>query len=198
VGIVKVNRRSVPASISWRSTPSRPTRYCTRTQPDSRERTPASALGRQHRRAGDPWPGFREDRASLHCAVARIRNARQHRHPATLRATRQHVVDELFWQDKIVPALGRIRPNARWHPAPRSPGHPRSSPGDGGDEKWQPRVGVELDIARVRSQDASKQVRVYVDFSHACSNSTCKLLNNMQGKTYNDDRVMFMIEVTGL
>ena len=65
-------------------------------------------------------------------------------------------------------------------------------------KEWQPRVGVELDIARVRSQDASKQVRVYVDFSHACSNSTCKILNNMQGKTYNDDRVMFMVEVTGL
>ena len=65
-------------------------------------------------------------------------------------------------------------------------------------KEWQLRVGVELDIARVRSQDASKQVRVYVDFSHACSNSTCKLLNNMQGKTYNDDRVMFVIEVTGL
>ena len=50
----------------------------------------------------------------------------------------------------------------------------------------------------MRSKDASKQVRVYLDFSHACSNSTCKLLNNMQGKTYNDDRVMFTIEVTGL
>ena len=65
-------------------------------------------------------------------------------------------------------------------------------------KEWQLRVGVELDISRVRSQDASKQVRVYVDFSHACSNSTCKLLNNMRGKTYNDDRVMFVIEVTGL
>ena len=65
-------------------------------------------------------------------------------------------------------------------------------------KEWQPRVGVELDIARVRSKDASKQLRVYIDFSHACSNATCKLLNNMQSKTYNDDRVMFTIEVTGL
>ena len=65
-------------------------------------------------------------------------------------------------------------------------------------KEWQPRVGVELDIARVRNRDATKQVRVYIDFSHACSDTTCKLLNNMQGKTYNDDRVMFTIEVTGL
>jgi len=65
-------------------------------------------------------------------------------------------------------------------------------------KEWQPRVGVEFDIARVRSKDASQQVRLYLDFSHACSNSTCKLLNNMQGKTYNDGRVMFTIEVTGL
>jgi hypothetical protein len=65
-------------------------------------------------------------------------------------------------------------------------------------KEWQPRVGVELDLARVRSRDASKQLRVYLDFSHACSNSTCKTLNTMQGKTYDDGRVMFVIEVTGL
>jgi hypothetical protein len=65
-------------------------------------------------------------------------------------------------------------------------------------KEWQPRYGAELDIARLRSKDASKQVRVYIDFSRACSDSTCKLLNNMQGKTYDDDRMMLTIEVTGL
>lgn len=57
---------------------------------------------------------------------------------------------------------------------------------------------MELDIARLRSRDASKQWRVYVDFSHACSDRTCRLLNNVHGKTYNDDRVVFVIEVSGL
>jgi hypothetical protein len=94
-----------------------------------------------------------------------------------------HVVDELFWQDRIVPARGRIGlPTLLVDILGRAPGHTESSPGDGSDDRWQPRVGVELDIARVRNQDASKQVRVYVDSSHACSNSTCKLLNKMQAR----------------
>ena len=32
----------------------------------------------------------------------------------------------------------------------------------------------------------------------AGGDSTCKLLNNVQGKTYKDDRIRFTIEVTGL
>ena len=45
---------------------------------------------------------------------------------------------------------------------------------------------------------ASRQLRVFIDFSHACSDSTWALLNTTQGKTYNDDRLMFTIELTGL
>jgi hypothetical protein len=176
-------------------------------QPDSRER----ALGilpsvGSIAALATHGQGFREStEPSLHCAVAKD-NCNVHLDNIAIRLGNynanapEHVVDELLWQDKIVPALGRIGlPTPlvdilrRAHPV-----IPNLRQVTAVTKEWQPRVGVELDIARVRSQDVSKQVRVYVDFSHACSNSTCKILDNMQGKTYNDDRVMFMIEVTGL
>jgi len=176
-------------------------------QPDSRER----ALGilpsvGSIAALATHGQGFREStEPSLHCAVAKD-YCNVHLDNIAIRLGNynanapEHVVDELFWQDKIVPLLGRVGlPTPlvdilrRAHPM-----IPNLRQVTAVTKEWQPRVGVELDIARVRSQDASKQVRVYVDFSHACSNSTCKILNNMQGKTYNDDRVMFMIEVTGL
>jgi hypothetical protein len=149
--------------------------------------------------------GFRENsEPSLHCAVAKD-YCNVHLDNIGIRLGNynanapEHVVDELFWQDNIVPALGRILPDPlvdllrRAHPV-----IPNLRQVSAVTKEWQPRVGAELDIARVRSKDGSKQVRVYVDFSHACSDSTCKLLNNMQGKTYNDDRLMLTIEVTGL
>ena len=176
-------------------------------QPDSRERTlgilpsvgSIAALATHGR-------GFREStEPSLHCAVAKD-FCNVHLDNIAIRLGNynvnapQHVVDELVWQDKIVPFLGRqglptplVDILRRAHPT-----IPNLRQVTAVTKEWQPRVGVELDIARVRSQDASKQVRVYVDFSHACSNATCKLLNTMQGKTYSDDRVMFTIEVTGL
>lgn len=150
--------------------------------------------------------GFREkSEPSLHCAVAED-YCNVHLDNVGIRVGNynanapQHVVDELLWQDKILPAMLKvgISPHLvdilrRVHPVV-----PNLRQVTAVTKEWQPRVGVELDIARVRSKDASQQLRVYVDFSHACSDSTCRVLNNMQGKTYNDDRVMFTIEVTGL
>jgi len=176
-------------------------------QPDSRERSlgiipsvgSIAALATHGQ-------GFRENsEPSLHCAVAKD-YCNVHLDNIGIRLGNynanapQHVVDELVWQDKILPAMLTIGISPhfvdflrRVHPV--IPNLRQVTPVT---KEWQPRVGVELDIARVRSKDASKQLRVYVDFSHACNNTTCKLLNNMQGKTYNDDRVMFTIEVTGL
>lgn len=150
--------------------------------------------------------GYRENsEPSLHCAVASD-YCNVHLDNVGIRLGNynanapQHIADELVWQDKILPAMLRvgISPHfvdilRRVHPV--VPNLRQVTPVT---KEWQPRVGVELDIARVRSRDASQQVRVYIDFSHACSDTTCKMLNNMQGKTYNDDRVMFTIEVTGL
>lgn len=150
--------------------------------------------------------GYREDsEPSLHCAVAKdLCNV--HLDNVGIRLGNynanapQHVADELIWQDKILPGMLKvgISPHfvnllRRVHPIV-----PNLRQVTAVTREWQPRVGVEADIARVRSLDASKQVRVYIDFSHACTNSTCNLINNMREKTYNDDRVMFTIEVTGL
>jgi hypothetical protein len=176
-------------------------------QPDSRERLwgilpsvgSVAALathGQGYREKSEP---------SLHCAVAED-YCNVHLDNVGIRVGNynanapQHVVDELLWQDKILPGMLKIgiSPHLvdllrRVHPVV-----PNLRQVTAVTKEWQPRVGVELDLARVRSKDATQQLRVYVDFSHACSDSTCKVLNNMQGKTYNDDRVMFTIEVTGL
>ena len=150
--------------------------------------------------------GYRENsEPSLHCAVAKDK-CNVHLDNIGIRLgsynanAPEHVVDELLWQDKILPLMLRggvptqlVDFLRRAHPM-----IPNLRQVTAVTKEWQPRVGLEFDIARVRSTDASQQVRVYLDFSRACTNSTCKLLNNVQGKTYNDDRVMFTIEVTGL
>jgi hypothetical protein len=150
--------------------------------------------------------GYRENsEPSLHCAVEKD-YCNVHLDNVGIRLGNynanapQHIADELIWQDKIIPALLKIGISSHFVDILRRahPVVPNLRQVTAVTKEWQPRIGVELDIARVRSKDASKQLRVYIDFSHACSNSTCKLLNTMQGKTYNDDRVMFTIEVTGL
>jgi hypothetical protein len=150
--------------------------------------------------------GYRENsEPSLHCAVAKDK-CNVHLDNIAIRLSTynanapQHVVDELIWQDKILPAMIKIGISThlvdllrRAHPI-----IPNLRQVTAVTKEWEPRVGAELDIVRMRSKDASKQLRVYFDFSFACSDSTCKLLNNVQGKTYNDDRLGFTIEVTGL
>ena len=176
-------------------------------QPDSRERSlgiipsvgSIAALATHGQ-------GFRESsEPSLHCAVAKD-YCNIHLDNIGIRLGNynanapQHVADELIWQDNILPLLLKAGISTHFVDLLRRvhPVVPNLRQVTAVTKEWQPRVGAEFDIAHVRSQDASKQLRVYLDFSHACSNSTCKLLNNMQGKTYNDDRVMFTIEVTGL
>ena len=176
-------------------------------QPDSRERLwgilpsvgSVAALathGQGYREKSEP---------SLHCAVAKD-YCNVHLDNIGIRVGNynanapQHVADELIWQDKILPAMLKIGISPHFVDLLRRvhPVVPNLRQVTAVTKEWQPRVGAELDIARVRSKDASQQLRVYIDFSHACSDSTCKVLNNVQGKTYNDDRVMFTIEVTGL
>jgi hypothetical protein len=150
--------------------------------------------------------GYRENsEPSLHCAVAKDK-CNVHLDNIGIRLGNynanapQHVADELIWQDKILPGMLRIGISTHFVDLLRRahPIIPNLRQVTAVTKEWEPRVGVEFDIARVRSKDASKQLRVYLDFSHACSNSTCKLLNNVQGKTYADERLGFTIEVTGL
>lgn len=150
--------------------------------------------------------GYRENaEPSLHCAVARDR-CNIHLDNVAIRLgsynanAPQHVVDELVWQDIILPGMVKIGISRHFVDLLRRahPVVPNLRQVTAVTKEWEPRYGVELDIARVRSKDASKQVRILLDFSRACSDSTCGKLNNMQGKTYQDDRIMFTIEVTGL
>jgi hypothetical protein len=151
--------------------------------------------------------GYRENaEPSLHCAVAKDK-CNVHLDNIGIRLVSynvnapEHVVDELLWQDMILPLLQKNAPFGEYLVPLLRRAHPiipNLRQVTAVTKEWQPRVGVEFDIARVRSKDASQQVRLYLDFSHACSNSTCKLLNNMQGKTYSDGRAMVTIEVTGL
>ncbi|WP_165251147.1 hypothetical protein [Paludisphaera soli] len=150
--------------------------------------------------------GFRENsEPSLHCAVADD-YCNVHLDNIGIRLGNynanapQHIADELIWQDKILPAMLKIGISPHFVDLLRRvhPVVPNLRQVTAVTKEWQPRVGVELDIARVRSKDASKQVRVYIDFSHACSNSTCKIFNNVQGRTYDDKSMIFTIEVTGL
>ncbi len=92
----------------------------------------------------------------------------------------QHVVDELFWQDRIVPARGRIGlPTllvdilGRAHPVIPNLCQVTAVTKDGS------RASVSRLLARLR------QLPLQASQQDA-------------GKTYSDDRVMFMIEVTGL
>jgi hypothetical protein len=176
-------------------------------QPDSRERILGilPSVGSVAAMATH-GQGYRENsEPSLHCAVAPdVCNVHLDNIGIRLGSYNanapEHVVDELLWQDKIIPGLLAIGISTHFVDILRRvhPIVPNLRQVTAVTKEWQPRVGAELDLARVRSKDASKQLRVYIDFSHACSNSTCKLLNNMQGKTYNDDRIMFTIDVTGL
>ena len=150
--------------------------------------------------------GYRENaEPSLHCAVAKD-YCNVHLDNIGIRLGNynanapQHVVDELIWLDKILPAMLTIGVSPHFVDLLRRvhPVVPNLRQVTAVTKEWQPRVGVELDLARVRSRDAVQQLRVYVDFTHACSNSTCAMLNNTQGKTYQDDQLLFMIEITGL
>ncbi|MFO1303596.1 MAG: hypothetical protein U1F54_07675 [Burkholderiales bacterium] len=176
-------------------------------QPDSRERLLGivPSVG-SVAAAATHGQGFRENsEPSLHCAVAKD-FCNVHLDNVGIRLGNynanapQHVVDELAWQSIILPAMEKIGISSHFVGMLRRvhPVIPNLRQVSAVTKEWQPRVGVELDLARVRNRDATKQVRVYIDVSHACSDATCKLLNNVQGKTYNDDRVMFTIEVTGL
>jgi len=151
--------------------------------------------------------GFREDsEPSLHCAVAKdYCNVHLDNIPIRLGGNYianapQHTLDELFWQDMILPAMLTIgiSPHLvdilrRVHPV--VPNLKQVSPIT---KELQPRYGVELDLVRLRNKDATKQLRILIDFSRACTNSFCRAITNLQDKTYNDDRLGFTIEVTGL
>ncbi len=150
--------------------------------------------------------GYRENsEPSLHCAVAKD-FCNVHLDNIGIRLGNYnanapgHVIDELLWQDEVLPFLLKVGISTHFVDLLRRvhPVVPNLRQVSAVTKEWQPRLAVELDIARVRSRDAVKQLRVFVDFSHACSDSTCAFLNNTQGKTYNDDRMMLMFEVTGL
>jgi hypothetical protein len=106
-----------------------------------------------------------------------------------------HIVDELVWQDKIVPLLGKILPSGvtellhRLHPV--VPNSRQVVPFSG--------VGVEVDIAGGRSKDLQRHWRVTIDLTHSCANATCDVWRKIQGQSLQgDNKIMVMFKVVGM
>jgi hypothetical protein len=144
--------------------------------------------------------GYREKGTpSLHCAVAKD-ECSVHLDNIGFRSdgygpdAGQHIVDELIWQDKIVPKLRRVMPVAvvdflhRIHPVvPNS-------------RQFRPfsQVGLELDLLARRSPDLQRQIKITIDLSHSCSNATCDAFRQIDGKSIRmENTLMLNFKVIG-
>ncbi len=144
--------------------------------------------------------GYREiGSPSLHCAVEtnlcsvhldnigfRCENSGPNAGP--------HVVDELLWQDLIIPLLGEVLPTAvtdvlhRFHPV--VPNLQQFKPFSA--------VGVEFDLVSGRSPDLQQQVRLTIDLTHSCSDVACGMWRKLDGTTVkSDNKAMLMLKVNG-
>ncbi|QOJ14433.1 MAG: hypothetical protein HRU75_07180 [Planctomycetia bacterium] len=144
--------------------------------------------------------GFREEGSpSLHCAVAADR-CNVHLDNVGFRLSGygpdapQHIVDELIWQDKIVRPLRRILPSFasnilhRLHPV--VPNTRQMTPFSA--------VGAEFDLVSVRSKNLQQSLRLTIDATHSCKNSTCDALRALDGrKIEGDNRLMLTIKFLG-
>jgi hypothetical protein len=104
-------------------------------------------------------------------------------------------VDELVWQDKIVPLLGKVLPTPvvdllhRFHPM--IPNTRQIKP--------FANIGFEFDVASGRSRDLQRQWRVTIDVTHSCSDSTCDVWRKLDGKSVKgDNQAMLMFKVVGM
>ena len=107
----------------------------------------------------------------------------------------QHIVDELVWQDKIVPALGTLLPTVvtdflqRFRPV--IPNTRQVKPFSG--------LGLEFDVASGRSRDLQRQWRVTIDVTHSCSDITCDVWRKLDGKAVKgDNKTMLWLKVVGM
>lgn len=145
--------------------------------------------------------GYREEGSpSLHCAIAPdICNVHLDNIGFRLDGygpdAGQHIVDELVWQDKIVPLIGKILPTQitdllhRLHPM--IPNTRQVKPFS--------ELGVEVDVVSGRSRDLQRQWRVTIDLTHSCTNATCDAWRKLNGKSVEgDNKVMVMFKVVGM
>jgi hypothetical protein len=145
--------------------------------------------------------GYREKGSpSLHCAIAPdICNV--HLDNVGFRMdgygpdAGQHIVDELLWQDKIVPAVGKLLPTQvtdllhRFHPV--IPNTRQIKPFS--------ELGFEFDVASGRSRDLQRQWRVTIDVTHSCSDVTCDVWRKLDGKSVEgDNKATVMFKVVGM
>jgi hypothetical protein len=144
--------------------------------------------------------GYREPGSpSLHCAVASFL-CKVHLDNVGFVLTGytadagQHIVDELGYQTYVVANVAKLSvPLAsflgRIHPI-----MPNSS-------QFKPfsAVGARFDVYSKRSRDQQRQVKLTVDFTHACSDITCGTLGRFQGKSFQgENQVMLNLWFTGL
>jgi hypothetical protein len=145
--------------------------------------------------------GYRETGSpSLHCAVAPdLCNVHLDNVGFRLNGygpdAGQHIADELAWQDKIVPLLGKLLPHQatdflhRFHPV--IPSTRQVKPFS--------EIGVEFDVLSGRSRDLQRHWRVTVDLTHSCADVTCGVWRKLHDQTVEgDDKVMVMFKVFGM
>jgi hypothetical protein len=154
--------------------------------------------------------GYRERGSpSLHCAVARDM-CNVHLDNIGFRFNGyspdagQHIVDELLWQDNVVPFLGKIfslSGLSKLVPISVTDVFHRAHPlvPNSGQSKPFREMGAEFDIASGRSRDLQQQWRFTFDVTHSCSDYTCGVWRTLNGKSVEgENKVMFMFKVVGM
>lgn len=144
--------------------------------------------------------GYREKGTpSLHCAVAKD-ECSVHLDNIGFRSdgygpdAGQHIVDELIWQDKIVPRLRWVAPAAvvdflhRIHPVVPN------------TRQFRPfsQVGLEFDVMSRRSPNLQQQLKITIDLSHSCSNASCDAFRRLNGSSLRmENTLMLNFKVIG-
>ncbi len=110
----------------------------------------------------------------------------------------QHIIDELLWQDKLVPALGKYLglsdavTDVLYRIHPIVPNSTQIRP----YTDW----GISARLFDRRTADLQTQIRVDLDVTHSCSDLTCGLLRrSLDDLTIRpDNKVMVTFKVFGM
>lgn len=107
----------------------------------------------------------------------------------------QHIVDELFWQDKVVKSLEGILPkmvtDALYRVHPIVPSSRQINP-------YSKEIGVQVDLMNIRRNNLQQQIVVSVDLTHSCSDVSCGAWQKLNGRSVSvENKVMLMFKVFG-
>lgn len=107
----------------------------------------------------------------------------------------QHIVDELFWQDKVVKNLEKVLP--KWTTDTLYRLHP-IVPSSRQVTPYSREVGVQVDLLNMRRNNLQQQILITVDLTRSCSDATCGAWRQLNGKSVTtENKVMVMFKVFG-